>query len=161
MIAVSDAGPLVATARIGRLDLLPSLFGRICVPPSVWREVVVSGKGLAGSEETATAEWIRVWEVRDKAAVAFYKDKLDPGESEAIALALQLRADILLMDEAPGRRTAEALSLNKIGTVGILILAEEFRLIAGVTPLLESLRARGFYMSEELYSKARAMAGEL
>ena len=160
MIVVSNAGPLIALARIGHFDLLRSLYGQVHVPPAVQREVVTMGQGRAGSSEIAAANWVHVVDVRDRTAVELLRGRLDAGESESIVLSLQLHSDLLLIDEAWGRRVAEARGLNRTGTIGTLIMAKKFNLAPAITPLLEQLQAHGFHMSEELYLTARSLAGE-
>lgn len=160
MIVVANAGPLIALAQIGHIDLLRWLYGPVRISPVVREEVIASGHGRPGAAEVGTAGWIHVVEVRDKMAVEFLKERLDAGESEAIVLAIELNADLLLMDEARGRRVAEARGLHRTGTIGTLIMAKKQGFIPVVTPLLDKLRTMGFRMSEELYQTARRLAGE-
>lgn len=160
MIVVSDSGPFIALARIGYLYLLQSLYGQLSIPPAVLREVVTLGRGRPGAEELDAANWIQVVEVSDMVAVQLLRERLDAGESEAIVLALELHADLLLIDEARGRRIAEIRNLKKTGTVGTLVMAKRHGLITTITPLLDALLASGFRMSEELYNQAQRLTGE-
>lgn len=160
MIVVANAGLLIALAQIGHFNLLQLLYGQLHITPAVRDEVVASGRGRPGSEEVDSATWIRIVNVRDTTAVQLLRERLGAGESEAIVLAIELEAGLLLMDEARGRRVAEAWGLNKTGTVGTLVVAKKQGLIAAVTPLLDALMASGFHMSEELYRTARMLVGE-
>ncbi|NBD36409.1 MAG: DUF3368 domain-containing protein [Chloroflexi bacterium] len=160
MIVVADAGPLIALARIGRFDLLRLLYGQLHIPLAVRDEVVASGRGRPGAAEVSTAAWIHTVEVRDVTAIQLLGERLDAGESEAIVLAIQLAADLLLIDEARGRRVAEARGLKKVGAIGALIAAKKQGLVPEVTPLLDALRAAGFRMDEDLYRTGRMLAGE-
>lgn len=160
MIVVANAGPLIALARVGRFDLLQSLYGQLYIPPAVRDEVLTSGFGRPGAEEVGMASWIHIVDVRDVTAVQLLRERLDAGESEAIVLAIQLDASLLLIDEARGRRVAEACGLNKTGTIGTLIAAKKRGLILEVTPLLDDLRTAGFRMDEELYWMSQMLAGE-
>lgn len=160
MIVVTNAGPLIALAQIGHFSLLQLLYGQLHIPPAVRNEVVASGGGRPGAQEVDSATWIRIVNVHDITAVQLLKERLDAGESEAIVLAIELKADLLLMDEARGRRVAETRDLNKIGTVGTLVLAKKRGLVASVTPLLDALMVSEFRMSKELYRTAQMLAGE-
>lgn len=160
MTVVANAGPLIALARIGQFELLRLLYEELYVPTAVRDEVIIFGQGRPGAVEVEAAEWIRVVNVGNQTAVELLRERLDRGESEAIVLAIELEADLLLIDEARGRRVAQAQGLNYIGTVGILVQARQNGLIAAVTPLLDDLIAFGFRMNEALYRTAQELADE-
>jgi len=160
MIVVADSGPLISLASINHFDLLKSLYHQINIPLAVQNEVVNIQGGLPGSKQVAAASWVLPVEVRDNTAVQILRERLDLGESQAIVLAIELKADVLLIDEARGRRVAEARGLNKTGTIGTLIMAKKRGLIPSVSPLLDELIAKGFRMSQELYQTARQIANE-
>ncbi|MFP4395508.1 MAG: DUF3368 domain-containing protein [Anaerolineales bacterium] len=160
MIVVSDAGPLIALAKIGQFDLLRSLYNQLYIPRAVQDEVVASGQGRPGAEEVHTMAWIHTVEIYDTTAVQLLEERLDAGESESIVLAIQLEANLLLIDEARGRRVAEARGLNKTGTIGTLIAAKKRGLVSKVMPLVDNLRASGFRMGENLYRTCQILADE-
>jgi predicted nucleic acid-binding protein len=160
MIVVANAGPLIALARIGHFNLLQSLYKQLYVPPAVLNEVMISGRGYPGADEVGLVTWIQTVNVQDKTAVQLLQERLDTGESEAIVLALELKADLLLIDEARGRRVAEARDLNKSGTIGALVLAKKRGLAPKMTPLLNALLASGFHIGEDLYKTAQMLTGE-
>ena len=96
MIVVSNSSPLIALARIHRLDLLASLYKPIYVPVEVHQEVVVAGQGLPGAEEVRQAGWIEVAApqgVPDPALALACRD-LGAGERGALALASSMKADL-------------------------------------------------------------------
>ena len=160
MIVVSNSGPLIALAQIGKFDLLERLYDQIHIPLAVLEEVVTTGHGRPGTEDLAKADWIQNVEVQDTTAITLLQERLDAGESEAVVLALEIKADLLLIDEARGRRIAEARGFNKSGTIGTLIVAKKHGLIQAVKPSLDQLRIKGFHMSKALYLEALRLAGE-
>lgn len=85
---------------------------------------------------------------------------LDPGESAAISLALELDAARILLDDLPARLLAERLGLTVMGTLGALVLAKQRGLIPAVRPLLDALRSTNFYMSDRLYWRLLRAADE-
>lgn len=155
MIVVSNAGPLIALAKIGRFELLRELFGKLYIPQAVYNEVVVVGTGRAGANETgqAVGDWIEVQEVKDLVMVKSLLTKLGKGEAEAIALALETKANLVLLDDYKARTTAEFMGLNMTGTVGMLSQARKKGLISDLRPLLDELRARGFQLSDNIYNE--------
>jgi len=87
--------------------------------------------------------------------------ELDPGEAEAIALAKELKADLLLMDERRGRRVASRLGLRFVGLLGILVEAKHKGLIKAVKPILDSLITKaGFWLGNRLYTRILETVGE-
>ncbi len=158
---VSDSSPLVNLARIGRLDLLPGLFSHLVVPDAVWEEVVVRGEGRPGATEVGTAAWIERRTVTGRDFVALLGEDLGAGEAEAIGLALECRARLLLMDERLGRQRAERLGIRCLGLVGILVLAKQRGLLPTVRPSLDALRdLAGFRLSAELIQRVLRDKGE-
>ncbi len=155
MIVVADASVLIALARIGHLDILPTLFGRVFIPRAVAQEIEIGGK--AGSKLFKQASWIYIvdlWsqELADELSSANRKGmKLDEGEAQAIALALELDADYLLIDERRGRRVAESLGIDLIGVLGVLALAKRKGLLPEIRPALDALLRAGFRISNDLY----------
>jgi len=89
------------------------------------------------------------------------QQELDAGEAEAIVLALETRAELLLMDEHLGRETARHLGLRHTGLIGVLIEAKRKGLISKVKPHLDALRdVAGFRVSDALYRRVLQDEGE-
>lgn len=124
MIVVSNTSPIINLASVGLLGLLQSLYGRIAIPKAVYHEVVFKGVGQAGAAELPTLQWIEPHQVVDLMLVASLRMELDEGESEAIALAIQLKADLLLLDESRGRAVASRFGLKFTGLLGVLLTAK-------------------------------------
>ena len=139
MLVVSDSSPLIALARLSHLELLHTLYDEISIPQAVYDEVVQAGEDRQGATAVAEAAWINVQTVQDIIAVNLLRDQLDQGESEAIVLALETEAQLLLIDEARGRRIAQSKGITHIGTVGIIVLAKRKNLIQSGTTVLAQL----------------------
>jgi predicted nucleic acid-binding protein len=151
MIVVCDSTPLIYLAAIGKFDLLRTIYNQVSIPSAVYDEVVTQGAGRWGAAETAHANWITRHVIADSAQVTGLKNHLNDGESEAIVLAGEIHADLVVMDESAGRRELSARGIAFVGTVGILILAKQRGEIATVKPELDRLRSCGFHLSESLY----------
>lgn len=161
MIIVSNSSPLAALAAVSYVDLLPKLYGKVCVPDAVWYEVVERGIGKPGVAELKRADWLERHSISNTDLAVALQDSLDVGEAEAIALALDLRADLLLMDERIGRRVAQRLGLRVTGVIGVLVEAKHNNLIQSIKPMLNKLRDEaGFRLSDELYQQVLTDEGE-
>lgn len=161
MIVVSDASALINLARIRELRLLRRLYGKLLIPQAVWREVVVEGAGQPGADEVSNASWIEAKAVTNEHLARALRQDLDAGEAEAIVLALELEADLLIMDERLGRETAQHLGVRYLGLIGVLIAAKRGGLIDSVKSRLDALRdVAGFRVSNELYEHVVRDEGE-
>ncbi len=161
MIVVSNTSPLIALARAGRLDLLQAIHGEIIVPDAVFNEITVAGAGEPGAHEVVTTSWIKRQPALNRQLVNALGLDLDAGEAEAIALAMECQADLILLDERMGRHAAQRMGLKVTGTLGILIAAKDRGLLASVRPLLDALRAdAGFWIGDALYDAVVVAAKE-
>jgi hypothetical protein len=151
-MVVSDSSALINLARIGKLALLRDLYGEVYIPEAVWQEAVVRGKGQAGASEIKSAPWVKAQRVKNSELVKALRQELDPGEAEAIALALETRAELLLMDERLGRDTARHLGLTFTGLIGLLVQGKRKGLIPSIKHELDALRdIAGFRIADSLY----------
>jgi uncharacterized protein len=154
MMVVSNSSALINLSRIGKLTLLRDLYTEVHIPEAVWQEAVVSGEGQVGANEIKIAPWIRTERVKNVGLVKALRQELDAGEAEAIALALEAQAELLLMDERLGRDTARHLGLRFIGLIGVLVEAKRRMLIPAIKAELDALRdAAGFRIAEDLYRR--------
>jgi predicted nucleic acid-binding protein len=160
MTVVSDTGPLIGLAKVNQLSLLKRLFGEVCIPQAVHRELLAKAGPETARLDEALASFIRVrqpssWPAEVKAATL----RLATGEQQAIALACELGV-LLVMDERLGRAAARRLGLSVTGLAGVLVRAKECGLIPAVRPILDGIRQRGYWLSDELVDAAARLAGD-
>lgn len=124
MSIVSNASLLINLSRIEKLDLLHDLYEEVIIPEGVWHEVVIEGVGQPGAETIGSAVWIKRRAVKNRELVQALRQELDAGEAEAIALSLEIGAELLLMDEHWGREVARHFNLRYSGLIGVLIEAK-------------------------------------
>ena len=161
MIVVSDTSPILNLARIGRLELLASLYKQVLIPPAVFGELAVSRDALPVMD-LASVSWIVLETPRNQDRVQELREVLDAGEAEAIVLAVERQAELLLVDERRGRRMAEALGLRITGLLGVLAHAKRAGLITSIKPVLDELIQNAkFWIGPDLYREVLAELGEL
>lgn len=151
-VVVADASVLIALARLDQLSLLEKVFGEVAIPPAVSREVAPSLPRLPG--------WVQTRTLRRALDARVVEAWLDPGETEAISLALETRADRVILDDLPARQLAKDLGLAVVGTAGVLFAAKQRGFIAAVRPPLDALRAAGFRLRQDVYEEILKAAGE-
>lgn len=149
-LAVLDASPLIAFHQIGRLDLVRHVYDTVIVPPAVSHEIAPSLGTLPS--------WVQV--TRPALIPTMLLD-LDPGEQEAIALAVQLDADVIVLDDLAARRAATRMGLTLTGSAGLLVRAQRLGLLEVVRPDLDAMIANGLFISESLYRDVLQSLGEL
>lgn len=161
MIVVSDTSPITNLAAIGRFDLLRELYGQVHIAHGVWEELNAQGMQWPGSEAVATASWVFRHALEDELLVTALRRDLHRGEAESIALALEIAATLILMDEREGRHAAQRMGLQVVGVVGVLLEAKAEGAVRAVRPHLDALRQRaGFYLGERVYRRALLLAEE-
>lgn len=161
MIVVADAGPVIHLAVGGSLGILPALFGRVLIPRDVFDEVVRAGAGRPGSTELGSATWVEVREGGgEPGLLALLLQELDRGEARAIALAVEVGADLLLIDERAGRLAAQRLGLECGGSLRVLLEAKRRGLIASVATIVSRMREGGMWLDEGLVRSVLQAAGE-
>ncbi|MEW6365237.1 MAG: DUF3368 domain-containing protein [Acidobacteriota bacterium] len=155
---VSDAGPLIALSRIGRLALLRGLFGKVFIPQAVLVELRLGEKrpGILLLEQALSqGKWLRPRGPQIGLPIAC----LDPGESQAIRLAEEMHC-LLLVDERRGRIAARKRGVRVIGTGRVLIAAKRKGFIHRVDAALHELRDNGYRLSDDLCRRILILAGE-
>lgn len=163
MIVISDTSASTNLAAVQYLQLLPQLYNQVTIPEAVYRELVDIDPPVPGTLEVQDAPWLEVKQVVDGEVVKRLQGevRLDSGESEAIALALELNADLLLIDERRGRAEADRLGLKITGLLGILVEAKRKNLITAVKPILDALIAMSeFRVSPALYNQILEIVDE-
>jgi predicted nucleic acid-binding protein len=149
MIVVADSSPLHYLILIEQVGLLRQLYSEVVIPEAVLAELSRPASPAAVSGWLSMApSWLRVVSVSAE-EIAAVTESLDSGERAAIALAETMSADLLLIDEAAGRREANRRHILVTGTLGVLRSAAEKGLI-DVTDVLGRLQATNFYVADDL-----------
>ena len=159
MRVVSNTSPILNLAIIGRLKLLKQQFGVVHVPKAVQDELR-AGEDRPGSpsiREALDAGWIAVVRGPNTGMSDALRAELHGGEAEAIALAAETKADLVLLDERDARRTAARLNMKTTGVLGILLKAHRMGAIPNLSQALHDLRTKaGFHLSDAVIAAALA-----
>ncbi len=148
LLAVVDTSALIALQKLRRLDLLPKLYQHVYAPPAVIEEF------------SECPDWLHVQRPANLPLILALQKDLGRGESEVIALALELGTAEAVLDDLRARQTAEQFGIEVVGVLGLLLRSKRRGFIKHVKPLLDNLRDENFYISEVLYQRTLQLAGE-
>jgi len=161
VIVVSDTSPITNLAAIGQLDLLRQLYDTVIIPLAVYNEMVGVDRVVPGALEVQTLDWIQTQTVADSNRVIEIQENIHLGEAEAIVLALELEADLLVMDERRGRAVAMSYGVSVTGLLGVLLQAKRNGLLPAVKPVIDQLMEQvDFRIGSQLYVDILQTAGE-
>jgi len=159
MIVISDTTAITNLYQIGRLQLLIDVFGEIIIPHAVELELAEVPNQV---KSIADLNFIKVLTPNDILTVSHLKKSLDDGEAEAIALAIEINADFLIIDEWKGRRIAKQLGLQVVGLLGILLTAKRKGIIPEIKPILMDLITNvNFRLHPDIIKNVLHEAGEI
>ncbi len=141
MIVVSDTTALTSLIKAEMEHILPGLFGEVRIPRAVAGELLQFHPVLPA--------WCLVESVKESPLLDALRIAVDDGEAEAITLAVDMKADFVLLDDKKGRRQAEALGLTCLALPALMVAAKRQGLIPSVAEAFETLAAKGRYAVAE------------
>lgn len=161
MIVVADTSILLNLGRVGQIELLRLLFGDVVIPPEVAAEFLRLASISPRFEGLSLPPWLRQQSATTVPAIVRAAAGLDSGETAALALAVEIHADAVLLDERRGHEMAVRLGLRTVGVLGILLQAKESGSIPKLSPILDLLeRDAGFWIAPALRARVLELAHE-
>lgn len=157
MIVISDSSPLIALSRINKLNLLKSLYKKILIPEAVAKEISFETTKKINLNKFS---WIKIRTLNQPLTIDILSVNLGKGESETIALALESKANLTILDELAARNIADSLNLRFTGTLGVLLKAKTKKLIPSIKETLDELIKHEFRLSSQLYQDVLELAKE-
>lgn len=161
MIVVSDTSCLCYLARLGVEEVLWKLFHEVMIPPAVADELLAGVASHPELKKLLDQERLQVVQLRSQVRSREFALEIDVGEAEAIALAEEIHANYLLVDDAAGRALATELGIPVIGLLGVLLAGKKQKCFQAIGPMIERLVGEmGFRASDNLVARILQIAGE-
>lgn len=148
-IVIADTSCFILLDKINALDVLFLLFNKVVTTVEIATEF---GKPLP--------EWVIINQVSDKQYHSILELEVDKGEASAIALALESKPSLLILDDLKARKLADKLMLEYTGTLGLFLKAKESGKILQLKPFLEKIQMTNFRFSQKIFDEILTIAGE-
>jgi predicted nucleic acid-binding protein len=149
VIVVTDASCFILLQKVEALFILEKLFGVVYTTPQV-----------AGEYRLPLPAWVSVITPQDNKLLHTYKEVLDNGEASAMVLANEIEADLIIIDDGQARSFAKRIGINVTGSIGVLLLAKQNKVIPELSPYLDNIQQTNFRISEKILNEVRMLAGE-
>ena len=156
---IVNSTPLITLCKIDSLHLLKQRYEEIMIPEAVLSEVTAKNDSVRDMI-LANRDWIHIEPITNVVDKKMYRAKLHDGEVEVMILAQETKADLVVIDDGPARKTAEYLDLTLTGTIGILIKSKQAGDIPAVMPLVDAMLRQGIYLKPDLIEKVKRITGE-
>jgi len=161
MIVVADTSVILNLCCVSQQELLPLLFGDIFIPPEVRQEFERAARSHSRFSGLVLPSWLLVRPALSIPENLRRIPGLDSGETAAIALALELGAHVVLIDELAGRRAVHVFGMLPIGVLGILVRARRAGRIAAIASVIDQLESKAnFWVTPDLRREALRLSGE-
>jgi hypothetical protein len=158
---IADTSVILNLCCIQQQELLREIFHEVIVPPEVNQEFVRAARAYPRFAGLTMPAWILQRAPKTIPESVRGRPTLDLGEIAAIALALEIEADAVLIDEADGRRAARQVGLTTIGVVGILVRARMAGLLPAIAPIFDQLQQKAnFWLAPHVQADALRSVGE-
>lgn len=145
-VIVSDSSCLILLAKLDELDLLAKVYGEIIITPEVAQEILFF-----------VPVWIKIQAAENKTLQDQIAGKVDLGEASAIALAMEIKDSLLIIDDNRAKKLAQRMGIDVTGTFGVLLEAKDLKVIPLVKPFLQRIKETNFRFDENIVLK---LAGE-
>lgn len=155
---VSNTTPIISLLKIGKLQILKDLYDEIFIPQEVFNEIE-AGRNKEFYTDLSKIEWIKIEKIQNEKSLSYFLD-LDKGEAEAIVLATEKEANLIILDETLGRFHAKHAGLKVTGTIGVLIKAKQLGHLTELKSLLLELKTKSVWLSDSFIEEILKLANE-
>ncbi|NYB72922.1 DUF3368 domain-containing protein [Sedimentibacter hydroxybenzoicus DSM 7310] len=157
---IANSTPIIALNKIGRLDLLKQIYGKIIIPYAVYEEIILDSNLKESNDFIEESGFIKIIKIKNEEAKKIFVASLHKGEVEVMILAKEIEADLCIIDDLLARKYARYYKLNITGTIGVILKAKELGIVTIIKPILDELIICGIYIDTKLYNKVLEISGE-
>jgi predicted nucleic acid-binding protein len=157
---ICNTSPLQYLHQLGLLNLLPKLAGQVTVPAAVVAELEAGRNSGVNLPDLTGLSWLKICQPASESVLPLVVD-LGAGETAVLALALERRDVLVVLDDHLARHVAQVLKIPLTGTLGVLLSAKRANLIPAVAPQLDQLQKLRFRLAPATRTAVLQLAGEL